>query len=203
MLTLSNRLGIYIPATTGSIEISATEHRQRATKIGILFSSYFGGGTNINDQTGFWLSADNDLVTEPSILVYSYCDDDNYNENWPNVIRLAGKLAITWEQDAISILDNTELCLLFAGEDVEQIIVDKLADNRPYADNWPVYHSNATIRPVAAILAGSNGRSDSTCKIESDLIDRQDLLLDGMTADNEILTELAIAKIDQQLAELQ
>lgn len=106
MFKLSSKVEIIVPSTVNVGElIDNTEYVNRvATKL----SNMFGGATATNSQ-GFYVSDEGNLIKENSTIVYSYCTEDDLENNLDDIIRICEQLRDEMTQECVGLVVNGEM----------------------------------------------------------------------------------------------
>lgn len=106
MFKLSSKVEIIVPSTVNVGElIDNTEYVNRvATKL----SNMFGGATATNSQ-GFYVSDEGNLIKENSTIVYSYCKEEDLENNLDDIIRICEQLRDEMTQECVGLVVNGEM----------------------------------------------------------------------------------------------
>jgi len=106
MFKLSSRVTIYIPSTINVNE--EIDNSKYVDRIAGNLSQYFGGSTS-TPALGYWLSQNNGLVKEKTVMVFAYCSDKDLQSNIDNLITDCEALKNELSQESIAMEINGEL----------------------------------------------------------------------------------------------
>lgn len=110
---LNHRIAIYVPSTING-NVSAPEIMGAWTdRVLVAMSKAFGGATVI-DGMGAWVHESLGLVKEPVKIVYAYCDDAAFDDRADDMMALAQLLRSETGQEAVSIVFDDTMRLVFA-----------------------------------------------------------------------------------------
>ena len=101
MFKLSSKVEIIVPST---VNVGELIDNTVATKL----SNMFGGATATNSQ-GFYVSDEGNLIKENSTIVYSYCTEDDLENNLDDIIRICEQLRDEMTQECVGLVVNGEM----------------------------------------------------------------------------------------------
>ena len=108
MFTLDHIIGIFVPSTgKNGRYISEQEYSERIDEIASKFAGLFGGYQSFLGGIGGYIGNDHQLIKEDSTLILSWASKQAYNDHYVHILLLASKLAITWDQETVAIIDNS------------------------------------------------------------------------------------------------
>jgi hypothetical protein len=117
MVTLHNKISVYVPAT-----MNVNKHIDNTLYVkqtAMLLSNCFGG-CSAQQINGYYVDKQNNLVTENTTIVYSFCDDDQLIRHSADIIDYCFKLCDTMQQECIGMEINGEFKLIESMQDNKQ-----------------------------------------------------------------------------------
>lgn len=100
LFKLSSRVTIYVPSTTDiDKSIDTTEYVNKTHE---LLSTCFGGSTETK-AVGCWMSPTAGLVKETTTMVFSYCKEEDLENNIEKVYKWCYKMCDELKQDSIAL----------------------------------------------------------------------------------------------------
>jgi hypothetical protein len=108
---MQNRIALYVPGTSGAVNSDPGLAARMVEEVAARLSELFGGAT-ISLAAGAWVSEQYGLIREDVQIVYSYCTDEQLEQNAQEVRRMADEVKRVMEQEAVSVEINNALYLI-------------------------------------------------------------------------------------------
>jgi hypothetical protein len=98
---LNRKVSITVPGTNHG-QLSPISQDSAVEDALASFSRFFGGATAVNGR-GAWVNAAGELVVEPVVVVYSYCDDESLAKHRAGIYTLAEQMASDLGQECVAL----------------------------------------------------------------------------------------------------
>ena len=112
IFTLDSKVAIYVPSTVNTNELAKNSLTKYYENLVLAeFSDLFGGATATSAR-GAWMSPGAGLVTEDVTVIYSFCRDDDFKNNFDKVVALAGLICKGMKQEAVTLEYNNKVAFI-------------------------------------------------------------------------------------------
>lgn len=112
IFSLDSKVAIYVPSTVNTNELDKNSLQKYFENLVLAeFSELFGGATATSAR-GAWMSPEAGLVTEDVTVIYSFCRDDDFKDNFDKVVALAGLICKGMQQEAVTLEYNNKVAFI-------------------------------------------------------------------------------------------
>ena len=105
---LRERVAVYVPSTIDAVNDGGELAARMVERTAAALSEMFGGAT-ITEGRGAWMSAEHGLIIEHVNIIYSYCNNEQLEQNAARLHELAEQMRDEMRQEAVSVEINDEL----------------------------------------------------------------------------------------------
>lgn len=112
IFSLDSKVAIYVPSTVNTNELAKNSLTKYFENLVLSeFSALFGGATATSAR-GAWLSSGAGLVTEDVTVIYSFCKDADFQNNFDKIVALAGLVCKGMKQEAVTLEYNNKVAFI-------------------------------------------------------------------------------------------
>ena len=105
---MRERVAVYVPSTLDAINDGGATAAAMVERVAAALSDMFGGAT-ITEGRGAWMSAEHGLIIEHVNIIYSYCNNEQLEQNAADIHAMAVQIRDEMRQEAVSVEINDEL----------------------------------------------------------------------------------------------